>query len=92
MGVARKVGQGRIRDWNRIAAKLVGRTNKDCRKRWGKVCQQLKKGAWCDSEDERLLSAVGRFGYRLVFLLGPFAFSLEEVKYNPGLGRAEVSL
>ncbi|KAH9894574.1 hypothetical protein F4778DRAFT_747487 [Xylariomycetidae sp. FL2044] len=30
---------GEIKDWSRVAAKIPGRTNKDCRKRWvNKVC------------------------------------------------------
>lgn len=52
-----------IKDWNRIAAKLPERTNKDCRKRWvNKVCGSLKKGPWEADEDQRLRNAVGLHG------------------------------
>ncbi|KAI0196798.1 Homeodomain-like protein [Xylaria flabelliformis] len=53
---------GDTKDWHRIAAKLPGRTNKDCRKRWvNKVCGSLKKGPWNKNEDECLLDAVDRW-------------------------------
>ncbi|KAI1749771.1 hypothetical protein F4782DRAFT_533212 [Xylaria castorea] len=53
---------GDTKDWHRIAAKLPGRTNKDCRKRWvNKVCGSLKKGPWNKNEDESLLDAVDRW-------------------------------
>ena len=58
------VSQGCLRDWNRIAAKLPGRTNKDCRKRWGKVCENVNKGVWSSKEDEQLRAAVEKFGPR----------------------------
>ena len=60
----KKVGKGALKDWNRIAAKLPGRTNKDCRKRWAKVCENIKKGAWDSAEDERLQNAVQFYGLR----------------------------
>lgn len=60
----RQLTQGSVRNWNQIAPKLPGRTNKDCRKRWSKVRENVKKGAWSSAEDERLQSAVERFGYR----------------------------
>ncbi|KFA60549.1 hypothetical protein S40285_10551 [Stachybotrys chlorohalonatus IBT 40285] len=54
-----QLANGQVKDWNRIAAKLPGRTNKDCRKRWiNKVCGSLKKGVWDEDEDERLREAV----------------------------------
>ncbi|KAI9888669.1 MAG: hypothetical protein M1814_006566 [Vezdaea aestivalis] len=59
-----QLSQGALRDWNRIAAKLPGRTNKDCRKRWSKICDNIKKGAWNAAEDEQLRAAVGEFGFR----------------------------
>ncbi|KAI1261348.1 Homeodomain-like protein [Xylariaceae sp. FL1019] len=53
------------KDWHHIAAKLPGRTNKDCRKRWvNKVCGGLKKGAWTKSEDARLIKAVEKHNQR----------------------------
>ncbi|KAL2018291.1 hypothetical protein VTK56DRAFT_995 [Thermocarpiscus australiensis] len=58
-------GSGQVKDWTRVAAKLPGRTNKDCRKRWvNKVCGNLKKGAWDDDEDRRLRDAVSKYGQR----------------------------
>ncbi|MCJ1294409.1 hypothetical protein MMC34_005967 [Xylographa carneopallida] len=59
--------EGAVSDWNRIAAKLPARTNKDCRKRWSKVCEHIKKGAWSAAEDEQLRKAVEQFGYRWTF-------------------------
>jgi hypothetical protein len=56
------VSHGTLKDWNRVAAKLPGRTNKDCRKRWSKVGENVKKGTWDDSEDEKLRGAVGDHG------------------------------
>lgn len=38
------------------------RTNKDCRKRWSKVCATLKKGPWSSDEDSRLQQGVNRHG------------------------------
>ncbi len=42
-------------DWNAIALKLPGRSNKDCRKRWAKICTNVKKGAWDVEEDKKTL-------------------------------------
>ncbi|RYP12478.1 hypothetical protein DL767_011260 [Monosporascus sp. MG133] len=57
--------QRQVKDWNRIAAKLPGRTNKDCRKRWiNKVCGSLKKGAWSEDEDARLREAIRAHGQK----------------------------
>jgi hypothetical protein len=56
---------GEVKDWNRIASQLPGRTNKDCRKRWvNKVRGSLKKGSWDEDEDERLSRAVKIHGQR----------------------------
>lgn len=60
------MSQGALKDWNAIAAKLPGRTNKDCRKRWSKVCEHVKKGAWSSAEDKRLRAAVEQYGFRSV--------------------------
>ena len=61
-------GSEQIKDWSRIAAKLPGRTNKDCRKRWiNKVCGSLKKGAWSEDEDRRLCDAVRKHGQKSVW-------------------------
>jgi hypothetical protein len=49
----------------RIATKLPGRTNKDCRKRWhNSVAGGLKKGQWSKGEDAQLSRGVERFGQR----------------------------
>ncbi|EFQ96808.1 hypothetical protein MGYG_09205 [Nannizzia gypsea CBS 118893] len=46
-------------DWQKIAAVLPGRTNKDCRKRWFNVLSGgLRKGAWSPEEDSYLRDAV----------------------------------
>ncbi|KAI1372045.1 hypothetical protein F4677DRAFT_278572 [Hypoxylon crocopeplum] len=71
----KQASTGNIKDWNRIAAKLPGRTNKDCRKRWvNKVCGSLKKGAWDDDEDERLLSAVEKYGQKWTLVANEVGF------------------
>ncbi|KAF2747814.1 hypothetical protein M011DRAFT_476982 [Sporormia fimetaria CBS 119925] len=57
--------EGEVKDWCRIAAKLPGRTNKDCRKRWlNSVAGGLKKGQWSKSEDLQLARGVDQFGQR----------------------------
>lgn len=57
--------EGEVKDWCRIASKLPGRTNKDCRKRWhNSVAGGLKKGQWAPSEDALLSRGVDRFGQR----------------------------
>ncbi|KAI0437525.1 hypothetical protein F4803DRAFT_538414 [Xylaria telfairii] len=66
---------GDTKDWHRIAAKLPGRTNKDCRKRWvNKVCGSLKKGPWNKNEDESLLDAVERYGQRWTLVANEVGF------------------
>ncbi|KMQ48074.1 hypothetical protein A7C99_6288 [Trichophyton rubrum] len=46
-------------DWQKIAAALPGRSNKDCRKRWFNVLSGgLRKGAWSPEEDSYLRDAV----------------------------------
>ncbi|KAK3201461.1 hypothetical protein GRF29_185g1026171 [Pseudopithomyces chartarum] len=57
--------EGEVKDWCRIAAKLPGRTNKDCRKRWhNSVAGGLKKGQWSKSEDVQLARGVEQYGQR----------------------------
>ncbi|KAF2279219.1 uncharacterized protein EI97DRAFT_169574 [Westerdykella ornata] len=57
--------EGEVKDWCRIAAKLPGRTNKDCRKRWlNSVAGGLKKGQWSKSEDIQLARGVEQYGQR----------------------------
>ena len=59
------VSQGGVRDWQNIAAKLPGRTNKDCRKRWHNVVAGgMNKGHWTDAEDKLLIDAVNTHGKR----------------------------
>lgn len=53
-----------FKDWNHIATKLSGRTNKDCRKRWSKIAENVNKGTWSAAEDQRLKHAVAKFGTR----------------------------
>ncbi|KAI9884341.1 MAG: hypothetical protein M1823_003880 [Watsoniomyces obsoletus] len=62
---AAQLNHGSIRDWNRIATQLPGRTNKDCRKRWyNKVAGGLRKGPWQPEEDTRLREAIREHGQR----------------------------
>lgn len=50
---------GAATDWQKIAAVLPGRSNKDCRKRWFNVLSGgLRKGAWSPEEDSFLRDAV----------------------------------
>jgi hypothetical protein len=59
------VSEGEVKDWCRIAERLPGRTNKDCRKRWhNSVAGGLKKGQWSKNEDLQLARGVERFGQR----------------------------
>jgi hypothetical protein len=53
---------GQLKQWNLVAAELPGRTNKDCRKRWAKLDNNVKEGAWSTSEDEKLHAAVQELG------------------------------
>ncbi|KAL2067493.1 hypothetical protein VTL71DRAFT_1918 [Oculimacula yallundae] len=57
-----KVQDGQLKQWSVVAARLEGRTNKDCRKRWAKLDQNVKKGAWSAAEDEKLHAAVQQLG------------------------------
>jgi hypothetical protein len=57
-----QVQTGQLKQWNVVAAKLDGRTNKDCRKRWAKLDNNVKKGAWSVAEDEKLQAAVQQLG------------------------------
>ena len=59
---------GKIKDWHRIAEKLPGRSNKDCRKRWfNEVTGGLKKGPWDKDEDARLRNGIQKHGYKYDF-------------------------
>ena len=49
--------------WREIAKAIPHRTNKDCRRRWCNVLAGgTTKGAWTESEDERLNEAITRLG------------------------------
>ncbi|KAG4030152.1 hypothetical protein MFRU_013g01750 [Monilinia fructicola] len=54
--------RGIVNDWNLIASKVRGRTNKDCRKRWSKVGKEVNKGLWDHEEDDRLRKGVEQHG------------------------------
>ncbi|ESZ92050.1 hypothetical protein SBOR_7550 [Sclerotinia borealis F-4128] len=54
--------RGIVNDWNLIASKVRGRTNKDCRKRWSKVGKEVNKGLWDHEEDDRLRRGVEQHG------------------------------
>lgn len=56
------VALGSLNTWTSIAAKLPSRTNKDCRKRWSKICTNVNRGAWTEEEDSKLLAAVDKHG------------------------------
>lgn len=58
------VQEGVQNSWSLIATKLPGRTNKDCRKRWLKVCKDVNKGVWTADEDERLRRGIETYGQR----------------------------
>ena len=50
-------------EWQSVASRLSGRTNKDCRKRWhNSLADSGNEGIWSPSEDERLRTAVNRYG------------------------------
>ena len=61
------VGTSDLKDWHRIAKKLPGRSNKDCRKRWcNNVTEGLRKGQWEEDEDSRLERGIQKHGYQFV--------------------------
>ncbi|KAL9038201.1 MAG: hypothetical protein Q9180_003275 [Flavoplaca navasiana] len=54
---------GSVHDWNSIAQKIHGRSNKDCRKRfYNGMVDGLRKGPWTSEEDQMLLSLVNTHG------------------------------
>lgn len=54
---------GVVRDWNSIAQKIDGRSNKDCRKRfYNGIAEGLKKGPWTTLEDQNLERLVNKYG------------------------------
>ncbi|PSN71244.1 hypothetical protein BS50DRAFT_570638 [Corynespora cassiicola Philippines] len=69
--VEAQMSEGEVKDWCRVANKLPGRTNKDCRKRWfNSVAGGLKKGQWSKSEDLLLAQGVQQFGQRWTLVAG----------------------
>ncbi|KAI0905320.1 hypothetical protein F4823DRAFT_611535 [Ustulina deusta] len=49
--------------WRDLAKSVPGRSNKDCRRRWWNTLAGCTvKGPWSESEDERLMHAVGSYG------------------------------
>ncbi|KAI0539690.1 hypothetical protein GGR58DRAFT_463784 [Xylaria digitata] len=55
---------GSVINWSDVASELPGRSNKDCRKRWYKVRLDIRRGAWCPEEDEKLHKAVAEAGLK----------------------------
>ncbi|KAF2262159.1 hypothetical protein CC78DRAFT_324651 [Lojkania enalia] len=67
--VEAQMSGGEVKDWCKIAARIPGRTNKDCRKRWtNSVAGGLKKGQWARSEDILLSRGVQKYGQRWVLV------------------------
>nr|ANM86448.1 hypothetical protein [Cladonia uncialis subsp. uncialis]AUW31226.1 hypothetical protein [Cladonia uncialis subsp. uncialis] len=61
--VSKAIQESRPLLWRELAKSVPGRTNKDCRRRWcNTIAEGMAKGAWTESEDERLSSAVQRYG------------------------------
>ncbi|KAI4122743.1 MAG: hypothetical protein LQ338_005636 [Usnochroma carphineum] len=50
--------------WPEVAAAFHNRSKDDCRKRWAKMDERWRKGAWDSSENEHLARAVKQCGYR----------------------------
>ncbi|KAF5363226.1 hypothetical protein D9758_008387 [Tetrapyrgos nigripes] len=51
--------------WHAISQHVPNRTNKDCRKRWiTKMVGGFVKGGWSPEEDEKLMKAIERHGYK----------------------------
>jgi hypothetical protein len=49
--------------WDTIAASLPRRSKKECRKRWHHTMMEaVRRCKWKPEEDERLSTAVGKFG------------------------------
>lgn len=60
-----EVQAGRTINWQAIARRFPGRTNKDCRKRWYyHISQPLQRGPWSKEEDGRLRQGVRQYGTR----------------------------
>ncbi|KAJ5604428.1 hypothetical protein N7510_009582 [Penicillium lagena] len=59
-------GRSRRIDWNAIARKIAGRSNKDCRKRFHN--QFAGCGPWTPEEDTRLKGLVRKYRYNWAFI------------------------
>ncbi|KAG7407666.1 Transcriptional activator Myb [Fusarium oxysporum f. sp. rapae] len=70
-----------IDNWKSIAAKIPGRTRKDCCKRWSKVCRNNNKGAWDKAEDARLQNAVGVYGLKYSVFSPRFQFEADNLRW-----------
>eukprot|EP01138_Halocafeteria_seosinensis_P009361 gb/GECG01009566.1/.p1 GENE.gb/GECG01009566.1/~~gb/GECG01009566.1/.p1 ORF type:complete len:627 (+),score=86.53 gb/GECG01009566.1/:1-1881(+) len=54
-----------VRNWGDVAAKIPGRTAKQCRERWtNHLHPSIKKGDWTEEEDRKLLEAYEELGQR----------------------------
>ncbi len=50
--------------WPGVAAAFRDRNKDDCRKRWAKMDEKWKKGAWDSREDDVLCQSVKEYGCR----------------------------
>jgi hypothetical protein len=50
------------KDWNVVAARVPGRTNGQCRYRWGVIHPDPDRGKWTPEEDAKLIEAVTKIG------------------------------
>ncbi|KAF7512321.1 hypothetical protein GJ744_001889 [Endocarpon pusillum] len=56
-------------NWNKVAEKSPGRSNKDCRKRsYNEAIGSSRNGPWTEEEDSRLASSVARYGMSWVLV------------------------
>ena len=63
--VRRLVGELGTRSWTLVAARLVGRTGKQCRERWhNHLNPEISKAAWTEEEDRKILSSHAKLGNR----------------------------
>ncbi|KZL80407.1 dna-binding protein [Colletotrichum incanum] len=61
--VQRAENESRPLLWRELAKSVPGRSNKDCRRRWwNSLANGHIKGPWAEEEDERLFTAVQKYG------------------------------
>ncbi|KAI4219910.1 MAG: hypothetical protein L6R36_007995 [Xanthoria steineri] len=54
---------GSVHDWNSVALRIDGRSNKDCRKRfYNGMADALRKGPWTSEEDQMLVRLINKHG------------------------------